>query len=98
MAVIQVVYCCHSGLLRPSWWSRIALFWAVSLAPRMTVDGSPGSRWINRKARTEMMNDTTTSWMNRRRRYLPMESGWLNRWPGGDQVSQIWVGTKMPSL
>ena len=50
-------YWCHSGLLSPSCFSRMARLAAVSLGPRMTTVGSPGSRWTSRKTSTEMMKD-----------------------------------------
>src|ERR1700676_116166 len=77
----QITYWCHSGRFRPSCWSRMARLWAVSLAPRMTTVGSPGNRCTSRNTSTEMMNATTTSWRNRRRKYLAMVVGTRRRWP-----------------
>ena len=50
------------------------------------------------KQSTEMMNATTTSWRNRRMKYLAMvgrdgEPSSPSRYP----FSQIWVGKMMPS-
>ena len=73
-AFSQIVYWCHNGRLRPSCFSRIARLAAVSLAPRIWVVGSPGSRWTSMNTSTETTKDTTSSWRNRLRRYLPIKS------------------------
>src|SRR5580704_4090406 len=59
----------------------MARLWRVSLGPRMTTVGSPGSRWTSKKTSTEMMKATTTSWRNRRMKYLAMVVGTRSRWP-----------------
>ena len=54
---IQMKYCCHSGLSRPSWWLSVATFCGVELGPRMVSVGLPGRRWTRKKVAidTKMM-------------------------------------------
>ena len=50
---IQMKYCCHSGLSRPSWWLSVATFCAVALGPRIVSVGLPGRRWTRKKVAME---------------------------------------------
>ena len=68
----QVVYCSHTGLSRPSFFSRMAICSGLASSPQIMRAGPPGIMCPRAKTITLMPRSTTTLCNSRRRRYRVM--------------------------